>query len=131
MTNNVLIQKANSLHKNVSSMLSGQFSPSYSPKKIENVNDVIDIANSSKKALAILFVVCFFFTLYALKKIKPSFVLKKNRFFEYKQEEVDKYNLVYYSVLIGFVIFVIASIVIYKTDSVRSFVFSDNCNMCI
>lgn len=131
MTNNNLLQKANNLHKNVSSMLSGQFSPSYSPKRVENVNDVLDIANSSKKGLGILFLVCVFICFFILKKFKPSFVLKKKNFYDYGEDEVDTYNLLYYSVVVGIIVFIVSSIFIYKCDSLRSFVFDNSCSMCI
>lgn len=131
MTNNVLLKRADTLHKNVSSMLSSQFSPSYSPKKVENVNDIVDIANSSKKGLAILFAVCFVLSLFLLKKCKPSFVVKKRNFYDYTGDEIDNYNLLYYSVLIGFILFIVSSVFIYKCDSLRKFVFSESCSMCI
>lgn len=131
MSNNALIQKANNLHKNVSSMLAGQFSPSYSPQKIENVNDILDIANSSKKGLAILFVVSIVISILLLKNFKPSFIMKKKNFYDYGEDEIDTYNLLYYSVIVGVIVFIVSSIFIYKCDSLRGFVFDNSCNMCI
>jgi len=123
------IQKANNLHRNVSSMLR-QFSPSYSPQKVDNINDVLDIANSSKKGLAILFVISVVISILLLKFFKPSFIMKKKNYYDYGEDEIDNYNLLYYSVIVGIVMFIVSSIFIYKCDSLRGFVFN-SCNMCI
>ena len=127
-----LLKRADRLHKNFDN-LKYSSSPSSSPMNGEKVVDTIK--NNSVKLVA-LYIFSFFVCLLVLKWLKPDFM--KNKYKNYyerfmfpdeDEEDINTYKLVGYSFLFSIILWMIISLVIYKSPY-RKYIYKE-CSLCI
>lgn len=122
--------EAEKLRNDFQSYFGGKYSAARSSSKHIGIADVWKLMFSSKNKLLILLGSIILLVMFLLVRSKPKFIMQKRRSYD-ERDKVSIYYLFLYSVIIGLFVSAVVSVLVYRSEKLRKYLFNGECGLCM